>query len=92
MKPSSVKQQISFCINNPNDFVLHFIYVKKDEVCTRAVSPYQFQSGDRFIGFCLSCEDMRSFRIENIQRSCVVSVNAVDVPFKSNVVKIDARS
>lgn len=85
-----VRKKIQFCIDQPNDFVLHFIYVKDDEVCTRVVSPYRFQVGNRFIGFCLSAEDMRSFLIDRITRARVVSVNDVDVPFESHVVSVAA--
>ena len=87
-----VRKKIQFCIDHPNDFALHFIYVKNDEVCTRVVSPYQFQASNRFIGFCLSAEDMRSFKIDRITKAHVVSVNDVEVPFVSTVVNLPVGS
>lgn len=76
-----MRSQIQKAIRNPEKYTLHFIYVANDRVSIRAVSPYYWQGGDRFVGLCLSRQNHRCFRLDQIHKLTVVESSELTMPY-----------
>lgn len=83
-----IKTAINRAMNRPDLFVVNFIYISEKSVSIRFVSPFQWQGNRRFIGFCFTREDQRSFLVCGIYRIRLVKsdllmppVDAVEVAY-----------
>ena len=76
-----MRYQIQKAIRNPEKYSLHFIYVANNRVSIRAVNPYCWQGGDRFVGLCLSRQNHRCFRLDQIHKLSVVESSELTMPY-----------
>lgn len=83
--------QIQKAIADPDHYALHFIYVTDNKVSIRAVSPYRWDGSDTFVGLCLSRQNHRSFRVDQIRKMALVRSNDLLMPYPSQELEISAK-
>ena len=87
-----MKKQIQVAIQDPERYSLHFIYISNNKVSIRAVSPYGWQGGNRFIGLCLSRQDPRSFCLDQILKLSLVRSSEIRMPFPLTEVEVEKKA
>ena len=76
-----LKIKIQKAIRDPDQYSLHFIYIANNKVSIRAVSPYRWDGGETFVGLCLSRQNHRSFRVDQIHKLRVVHSSELTMPY-----------